>query len=455
MMPLVAEWKGMPPRDGDREPTPLLTLVGRRGQLISVDPYANTAGGPNMVICGQTGSGKSFLLNDLIASVLRTGGKVWVIDVGFSYRNLCEIYHGQYIDFDPKSGLCINPFELVNEPEDLDEVVKPIVAQMASLHRPLSDYELAQLQMHIKSLVADQGLGGVVPDITALAQSLISNCQLGGPNPLANDEAWRKKVAEMDNEERAKYCDPRIRDLGVQLLPFTADGNYGHFFNGPTNVEFKSNFIVLELEHLKKNKHLQAVVLMLLMQLIAHEVYLGDPSVKKLVLLDEAWDLLKVGGSAEFIEGMYRRIRKTGGACATATQSIQDYSSPAGQAALANADCMFLLRQKPESIEYLIESKKIVLDEYQLELLRSVTKTDDYSECYVRIGDHPGTVGRLIVDAYSKFIYSTKPTDRAAINAYRGQGFSLADAIQKVMADRGVQGVSALRMDTRAQYTEA
>jgi conjugal transfer ATP-binding protein TraC len=318
----------------------------------------------------------------------------------------------------------------------------------------LGPYELSQLRIHIESVWLDAQVAHRTPSITDLAESLKNNCMLGGPNPRVGDEfdsEYQSRIAAMSHEERARYCDPRIRDLGVQLYQFTEDGPYGRFFNGRTNVQFKSNLIVLELEALKRNKHLQSVMLLIVLQLIAHEVYSGDPALKKLILLDEAWQLLKAGeASADFIEELYRRARKAGAAVCTATQSILDYdTSPAARAALANADCVFLLRQKKESIEGLVQSKKLVLNEHDLSLVRSVTKKDGYySEAYIKIGDLPGAVGRLILDPFSLLLYSTAPVDKEAIAAYRRRGLSLADAIQSVLRDRGVTDSVALRLQS-------
>lgn len=61
----------------------------------------------------------------------------------------------------------------------------------------------------------------------------------------------------MSRDEREKYCDPRIRDLGVQLFSYTEDGAYGRYFDGPMNINFRSNFIVLELEELRSKKDLR------------------------------------------------------------------------------------------------------------------------------------------------------------------------------------------------------
>ena len=73
----------------------------------------------NCCIAAQSGSGKSFLVNEIISSYLSEGGQCWVIDVGRSYeKKLCEVYDGEFLQFGQDSGICLNPFEIV---EDYDE----------------------------------------------------------------------------------------------------------------------------------------------------------------------------------------------------------------------------------------------------------------------------------------------------------------------------------------------
>ena len=106
-------------------------------------------------------------------------------------------------------------------------------------------------------------------------------------------------------------------------------GEYGRFFNGHNNIRFKNRFTVLELEELKGRKHLQQVVLLQLIYQIQQEMYLGEQDRRKIVFIDEAWDLLTQGDVGKFIETGYRRFRKYGGSAVTVTQSVNDlYDSP-------------------------------------------------------------------------------------------------------------------------------
>ena len=232
--------------------------------------------------------------------------------------------------------------------------------------------------------------------------------------------------------------DPRVRDLGDQLYPFTEKGEYGRYFSGPSGALEDAALTVLELEELKGRKHLQQVVLLELVFRIQKRMYLGDRSRPKLVIIDEAWDLLTSGEVGKFIETGYRRFRKYGGAAVTVTQSVNDlYSSPAGRAIAENSANMFLFGQKAETIEELRRSSRLPLSDAACELLRTVrTEPGRFSEIYF-ITDRGQGVGRLEVNDFQKILYSTKAEEVSAVNALVTSGMSLEEAIRTVAESLG------------------
>ena len=256
----------------------------------------------------------------------------------------------------------------------------------------------------------------------------------------------------MPFEERQKFCDPRIRDLGVQLFPFTEDGAYGKYFVGRSNIDFRSNFIVLELEELKSKKDLQSVVMLLLMYRITQDMYVSDRKQPKVVIIDEAWDLMGTGKSGDFIEAGYRRARKYCGSFFTATQSVADYyKSETAKAAFENADWMFLLRQKAESVEMLANSGKFIMDDYTKTLLRGVTtQSGAFSEVFVRGGDLPPCVGRLFADPFSILTASTRAEDFEAVRSFVSAGMSTEKAIEAVLEQRAKNKVAKGAKGARA-----
>jgi conjugal transfer ATP-binding protein TraC len=158
--------------------------------------------------------------------------------------------------------------------------------------------------------------------------------------------------------------------------------------------------------------------------------------------LDEAWALLGGGGSGDFIETGYRRARKYNGSFCAATQSIGDFSlSRAAEAAMNNADWMFLLRQKAESVLALEKSDKLVIDKHMKDMLMSVkTVQGAYSEVFVHGGQMGHGIGRVLFDPFSLLLVSSKAEDFEAVRYYRERGYSIVDSLEAVLADRGVPG---------------
>jgi len=397
LSPICADWKGTG--------SPGLLLVSRRGQVMLVDLF-DSPGNYNGVVSAASGSGKSFLVNELCSSYLAPGGRIWVIDIGRSYQKLCKFLglHGDFIEFRPEVPPCLNPFsrirDLDGEESDLDLLI-PIVGQMASPSRPLLDLERSFIE---KSIRQAYGRLASATTITAVA------------------------------EELAQTADSRAKDLATMLFPYTRRGRYGRFFEGEMTLRSNHPLAVLELEELRGKGDLRSVVLLLLIYYIQTEMYSGERGQKKLVFIDEAWDLLGEGNTGRFIEHGYRRFRKYNGGIVTITQGINDLSkTDAGRAALDNSDFMFLMRQKAESLMALKESGRVLMDEARFELLSSLhTVPGRYSEVYVSTPIGAG-IGRLMVDRFTQLLYTSNPAEYARIEQYQKQGMTLEEAIERCL----------------------
>jgi conjugal transfer ATP-binding protein TraC len=395
LLPVFGDWKGTG--------TPALTLLSRAGQLMALSLF-DSGSNYNAVIAAQSGSGKSFLTNELIASYLALGGRCWVIDIGRSYQNLTEVLGGEFMAFSPASRVCLNPFELVRSWEEEADVLAALVTAMAAPTEPLGDYRTAGLKRVLKA----------VWDARGAAMSI--------------DDLARALVADEDR---------RVRDVGEQLYPFTTAGEYGRFFNGANTVAFAGDFITLELEELKGRKHLQQVVLLILIYQIQQAMDAGPRDRPKLVIIDEAWDLLTHGDVARFVEAGYRRFRKYAGSAITITQSVNDlYATPTGRAIAENSANTYLLGQKAEALEQLRAEHRLPLSEAGVELLKTVhTVPGAYSEVFL-LTDRGAGVGRLVVEPFQRLLYSTRPEDVAALRRLRAEGLGVAEAIHRLLEAR-------------------
>lgn len=387
-MPILGDWGGTG--------TPRLPFVSRSGQLMGLDLFDSNTN-YNACVVAESGSGKSFLTNDIITAYLSSGARCWVIDVGRSYKKLCEAIEGDFVEFSESSGICITPFQLINNYDEEADMLVGIIISMAAVNDRLTDLQQARLRSTLKVL---WDLHGKQLNVDLVAEA------------LKQDE------------------DGRVKDVGEQLFAFTSKGEYGRFFNGSNNVSFQNRLTCLELEELNGRVHLQQVVLLILIYQIQQMMYLGERTQMKLLVIDEGWDLLAKANIAKFIETGYRRFRKYRGAAIVVTQSLNDlYGSPSGVAIAENSANLFLLGQKAETIEGIRRDNRLMIGDGGFEYLKSVkTIAGSYSEIFFKTNNGIG-IGRLMVDRYTSLLYSTHPKDLEQISNLTQTGMTTAEAI--------------------------
>jgi conjugal transfer ATP-binding protein TraC len=240
----------------------------------------------------------------------------------------------------------------------------------------------------------------------------------------------------------AQQEDPRETDLAKQLFPFTRSGSYGRWFDGDNNLEFDNRFIVLELDHLKGKKTLQQVVLLQLLARIQAELFLKPDKTPRLIIVDEAWELLaerdqpgqETGMVAQFLEASYRKLRKSGAGAVIVTQSIRDLaSSSAGRAIAENAPFRFILAQRPESVDAAAREGLMEMSEYQRHILKTVhTRPGFYSEIMLDTPVGWG-VARLIEDRFTQVLFSTRGAEREEVMAEIAAGVSPIQAVENYL----------------------
>ena len=390
-------------------PIPHLLLIGRRGQPFYWSPFENEAGNHNVAICGKSGSGKSVLLQEMCASLRGAGAEVVVIDDGRSFEHSVKLQGGSFVEFTLKSGFCLNPFSMIDAPraeEDEDYrldcfgMVKAIVGQMARHSASLTDTERGLIDRAVNEVWASHGADA---SVTAIGGAL------------------------------AGQDSPTARDLAVALAPFMAGGTYGAFFEGQASLGPSSAFTVYEMSDLAGREELRAVVLSAIMFMTSQAMTRSDRAKKKLLLIDEAWSMLKGGSMGEFVETYARTCRKYGGALATATQSLNDYyKSDGAKAALENSDWMLVLQQKPETIADFRKEVRLDMDDRTETLIRSLKRSgSEYSEVFIK-GPETEAIGRLVLDPFSATLFSSSPETFAAIETEIARGHQLADAIERI-----------------------
>lgn len=388
---------------------PHLMLIGRRGQPFFWSPFENKAGNHNVAVFGKSGSGKSVTLQELCASLCGAGARVVVIDDGRSFEHSAKLQGGAFVEFTLSSGFCLNPFSMIDEElaktdEDylLDcmAMLKAIVNQMARHMDRLNDTERGLIDGAVNAVWEEKGRGGSIDDIIASLDA------------TGNQQAV---------------------DLGIAMRPFSSAGTYGRFFQGEVSFELSAQLTVFELSDLSSREELRSVVLAAIMFMSQQMMRKVDRAIPKALFLDEAWQMMRGGAMAEFIEAFARTCRKYFASLITATQSLNDYYKSAGSiAALENSDWFVILQQKPETIADFKKHDRFEMDDYTDALLRSLKINGrEYSDILVK-GPETLAVGRLVLDPFSAAVYSSSPAVYAAIEALVAQGLSMDEAIERI-----------------------
>jgi conjugal transfer ATP-binding protein TraC len=394
IMPLMGEWKGTPNGPG-------LLFVGRRGQLASWSNFANGDGNYNMIVAAKSRAGKSFLMQEIISEVLSSSGIVRVIDLGRSYEKFCHLLGGQYIEM--KAGVCINPFTHIVDMQKSFSQVKAIVATMAHPSGNTTDKELAIISNAIQLAWDAKGRAASMTDLVL--------------------------ALEKNNQTE----DSVAQDLILLLSKFACEGQYASYFEGPSTIEGANPLIVLELEELKDKPDLKSVVVLSIMLQITEEFYGRPRDIKKLCVIDEAWDLLHSSKhTAEFIEAGYRRVAKQNGAFATIVQSVNDYfRNEMGIAVYENSDNQIILAQLPATIDQLKNNERLKFSPYEEKLLRSFSGTPQFKECLIKT-PAGASVFRILFDPFTRILYSTRGEEFEAVRRRMAAGASLSEAIEAV-----------------------
>lgn len=420
LAPLVAEPKG--------SKTPVLLGVGRRGQLVGLDFYDNTEGGKNVSVVGSIGSGKSTLLEEIAASYYGIGAKVRVFERGRSFERLAARVGAQYVRFGQETRICVNPFSLVSDPVVLDgelcgginddvAMLQPVLAKMASPLQPLEPLIYATLATVIKEEFDQKGRAMSVTDI----QARYKQGRLYADRPI----------------------DQRYYDMADMLAPFCKGGPYEALFDGPATLDFSNDFLIIELEDLSSNPHLQGIVQMILLYQITQEM-LQERHRKKMFIMDEAKETLAGAGPddqamAEFMDKLYLRVRKYNGSAVTATQDVAHYhASSYGTSIFNQSDFIFMGRQSETSIAAAARNETFLIDDNLKRVLNSLGGDGGhFKEWYVHSPIFRGVM-RLMINPSTLLLFSNRPEDNTPLDRRLAAGMPVSEAVDDLLRERGV-----------------
>ncbi len=301
----------------------------------------------NSIIFAKSGSGKSYATKLEILRTLMFDTEVMIIDPEREYEYLAESVGGRYFDISLTSEHHINPFDLPHPTEDESpsEVLRSNIVNLVGMFRVmfggLSPEEDAIIDRAITETYALKDISGD-NDFTKLEPPLLSD--------------FETVLAGIDGSD----------SLQKKLSKYT-QGTWSGFINQPSNVDINKKLVCFSIRDMEDE--LKPVA----MYIVTHYIWnsIRKQIKKRLLVVDEAWIMMKNDDTASFLFGLAKRGRKYFLGLATITQDVGDFlKSPYGLPIIANSSIQLLLKQSPSSID---EVQKVfnLTDEEKFLLLES------------------------------------------------------------------------------------
>ncbi len=310
----------------------------------------------NSVVFAKSGAGKSFTVKLEALRSLMFGTEIFIIDPENEYERMCDAVGGAYVRLSLNSATRINPFDLPQVVE-VDEADNALRSNLITLHGLLrlmmggaqaqmmggnttlmpalnpveeSDLDAALIETYAKAGITNDPLthGVTPPTITNLYDTLL---HMGGTGP----------------------------QLAQRLRKYTS-GTFAGLFSQQSNININNPLVVFNIRDLEDE--LRPVAMYIVLNYIWNKT--KSDQKRRLLIVDEAWQLMKYEDSANFLFSLAKRARKYNLGITTITQDVEDFmGSRMGRAIVANASMQFLLKQSTSAVDVLSDVFKLTSEE--------------------------------------------------------------------------------------------
>ncbi len=297
----------------------------------------------NMVVFAKAGAGKSYFVKLEILRSLMMGTDVLIIDPENEYQNLAEAVGGSFFKISLTSEHHINPFELPVVPKDENpgDVLKSHILNLTGLLKIM--------------------LGQITPEEEGILDRALNETYAARDITPESDFSQVQPPLLEDLETVLRNMEGGA-GLAERLYKFTK-GSYAGFTNQPTNIDIKNRFIAFSIRDLEDELRPIAmyVILNFIWSLIRVELK------KRLMVVDEAWWMMKYEAGASFLFGLAKRCRKYYLGLTTITQDVEDFMrSPFGRPIITNSSLQLLLKQAPATIDSVAKTFNLTEQEKML-----------------------------------------------------------------------------------------
>jgi type IV secretory pathway VirB4 component len=328
----------------------LYGVASRSQSPVIVDPFDSSLENANLAVFAMAGAGKSYFVKLMALRNLMAGVDFLVVDPENEYGGVCQAADGQFVRLASTSTQHLNPFDLPPDDAATLEGVDPLAEQVTAVVGLLD------------VMLSERGA-----NLTPYERSILDRAAYEAYAAVgisADPETHSRPVpllADLHTALEAIDADVAV-GLAARLRRYVRGSLAGGLFAGPTNVALDRRLVVFNIQMLEEE--LRPVAMHLIANFVWNRV--RRERRPRLLVIDEAWSLLRYAEGGEFVSGMARRARKYYLGLVTITQDVADFlRSEHGRAVLVNAAMKLLLKQDSTTVEAVTDAFQLTTEERQ------------------------------------------------------------------------------------------
>jgi type IV secretory pathway VirB4 component len=352
----------------------------------------------NSVTLATSGAGKSYAVKLEAIRYFLMGTKIIIIDPQKEYMKITEELGGQYINLNSSSKDHINPLDIY-EGTELEEDQKDFLTSkiidvysmiqvMLGNQRKITSSEMKILLQALQEMYSKYGItrrGFETVDDEFFDEEFIS---------VGNSRQLMPTLTDLDTALKETSSGEGLK-LAQELEPYTL--GIMSMFNGETNVDLDNDFIVFGIKDLEDG--MKDIAMFIALEYIWNKVKSADKK-RRLIIVDEAWIMMKNESSAKFLEKVAKTARKFDTGLSVVSQNVKDFMENGGENIILNTSMQVLLRQNPKELDYLVDSLGISESE------KIILRTLDTGEALIYAGQNK-TLVKIVSNDFEHYLCDT------------------------------------------------
>lgn len=364
---------------------PLMLFRNKYNSITYLNPLSSNFINKNGIIIGSSGSGKSFLMNNISLSYLGFDPIILIVDKGGSYKKFIETLGGDYFEISPDYS--INPFDIKGEDKDLfwKSIIEVMVREEGN---PISNDDKIVIEEAV-SLVKSKGIF----------------------KPTISDFVFAIDSLKFNSDELRK-----IQDRLSRHLARWTKGIYGQFLNNDeSNLDVSNDILGFDLKGLENYPELLEVFMFYISSVSWYKAEL-DRKRRKLFIFDEVWHMFLTEQGGQLLMEMYRTLRKYGASIFSISQDISDFAdSKYAPSIMQNISFFYILKQSDGTNYEKLQKTLNLTDQDIIEIKNLTSSKGNYSEMFTKL---PGLsfIARIVPSPFEYWISTTDSDDISLYN---------------------------------------